>query len=482
MKLKMLALAIIAALYGCGGGNSGPSESPIDPIPEINATFSSVPVLLPPFQDYFFPVEKRCLGAQPMVSAVDLNNDGKKDLVVHMWCGVGGEAMGLPKSDPTDDSLAVFLQRPDGSFKYANEQIFGTANVRFYAASRKVIVSDFNNDGYPDLAYAVNREDGREVNSDTSSQFATSVVMLSQGNGKYKVDTLGTPNWFHSVEAVKTITGNDVIFAGFSGPKQAFRFMDGSWVAVSDQYPNVSASTFRARADGKTIITNTDNTYPGNPASLAKYELINGVWSKTSERLVTGTFVSYLGWNNSLGSVFATNVGTDLHVAAGYDESCFLKINPNETIFVGKYNAAVLTNYVSGTTIVQNDTYNQTIVTLNSYKLDNLTNRLPSIIENEVTRVNFNYMNCSDVNADGYDDIVVYPLWQNMAESIIVYLNNKQGKLVKLDSSIFPAAQYNNTTSLYEDFDNDGVRDLLYWSVSNNNKPILFKGKKLLGQ
>jgi len=482
-QLTRIAWTALLMLHGCGGGGGSSIDTvPIpDPTPIVKTTFGSTPLELPIFQDYFLPAEKKCAGSLPMVSAVDLNNDGRKDLVVHMWCGVGETNMGKPKSEPTDDALTVFLQKSNGTFEYANEQVFGTKSVRFYASSRKVVIADFNNDGYQDLAYAVNQEDGREVNQDSSSQFAKSVVVLSQANGKYTVDTLGTPNWFHSVEAIKTNTGFDAVFAGFTGPKQAFRFVNGAWLDVSDQYPNVSASTFRSSPDGKTVVTTTDNAYPGNSASLAKYELSNTGWSKTLEQLVNGSYIPYLGWNNSLSSVFAVAVDNKIHIAAGYDESCFLNLTPTNTVFVGKYSANVVSNYVNGTTIAQRDFQNQNNLTLKSFKLADLT-PMPSIIENEVTDTNYIYIKCSDINNDGYGDIVVYPQWQNTQDSVIVYLNNKQGKLAKVDSSIFPVAPYINTTSLYEDFDNDGIPDLLYWSVSANHKPLLYKGNKLLGQ
>jgi hypothetical protein len=489
MKRNTIAfLAVMSSLYGCSGG-SGPT-APINSVPETTnpaiaipvataGIFEAAPTELPIFNDYFIPKSDTCTGAPSIVSVVDLNKDGRKDLVVHMWCGL--MTAGLPKTDPTPDSLIVFIQRSNGKFEYANEEVFGTKDVRFQSATRKVSIADFNNDGYLDLAYATNMEDGRQVNTSGSTQYATPAIMLSTGNGKYKIDKIGEPGWYHSVDAVKNNSGGyDVLFSGFGSSQPAFRYSNGSWQAVTS-YPKVSGGTFKFSPEGTIVVTSAtpDWTQNHNPASMIKLELSNNSWVKTGESIIQGTYVPYVTWQNSLASVFATSTDNALHVSAGYDESCFLKLTPTETVYVARYSAEVLPpNYTGSTPAVQGSV--PFISRFDTFKVNQSFEKMPSIITNEDLSAGFSFFSCKDVNNDGYEDIVVASL--NKQGTPVFYINNKQGKLVKVDTTDFPKApdSYGTSTNLYEDLNNDGVPDLLIWSSFSSTPPRLHKGIKSL--
>lgn len=496
MKLNALCLAMTVTLWGCGGSSGGnsnvptpPNGTPISPVEspqvETNPFFSEKGIQLPTFMDYFYPEDKKCTGSATLTSVIDINNDGKKDLFVHIFCWTPIEEQGKPKTGPNPDSVAVFLQNESGNFEYANEKVFGTRQVSFEGVSRKVTIADYNNDGYMDLAYAVNREDGRAALPDGSSD-AHAIVVLSQGNGKYKVEKLGKLGYFHSVESVKNkYSAYDVIFTGFTLPnKQAFRFVNGVWIDVSNEYPNLSAATFRASSDGKTIITDKGNV--SNSVSLAKYELISDQWTKTAESNVNGTLVPLTSpWNGAFINSFSVTEGSTLHVGAAYDESCILNINPEEKVYVGKYNAIVISNYVQGTTVTATGPGDSnSLARLHSYRLSDLSNRNTSLIENEVTTATYSFISCKDINNDGYDDIVVYPLWAPNNQSVIIYLNNKRGRFVQFNPQWLPKTIDGfMKTSLYDDFNNDGIPDIVYYNLSGHGTPpMLYKGKKSLVQ
>jgi hypothetical protein len=499
--MKFNLLLLVAALYGCGGGGGdntnilGPTlpnetsspphnQIPTQPQAETNPFFAEKGIELPIFMDYFYPVEKKCTGSATLTSVIDINNDGRKDLFVHMFCWAPIEEQGKYKTGPNPDSVAVFLQNESGKFEYANEQVFGTQQVSFGGVSRKVTIADYNNDGYMDLAYAINREDGRAALPDGSSDGAATVV-LSQGNGKYKVEKLGMPGYFHSVESVKNkYSAYDVVFTSFSSPiKQAFRFVNSAWINVSNEYPDLSAATFRASSDGKTIITGMGHI--SNSVTLAKYELISDQWTKSAESSVSGTMVPLLSsWNGAFINAFSVIEGSKLHVGAAYDESCTLNLTPEEKVFIGKYNAVVIDDYVEGTTVTASGPGDSTsLARLHAYRLSDLGNRNTSFIENEITSATFSFMSCKDINNDGYDDIVVYPLWAPNNQSVIIYLNNKRGRLVQFDSRWLPKT-YDSTmkTSLYDDFNNDGIPDIIYYNLSGQGSVMLHKGKKILVQ
>jgi hypothetical protein len=378
----------------------------------------------------------------------------------------------------------AYLQTAEGKFEYANESVFGRPDVRLSALSRKVVAADFNNDGRTDLAYALNQEDGRDV-ADASTVLARSAVMLSQADGKYRIDILGSPDWFHSVEAVRNPAGySDVVFAGFSGRRsQAFRHANGTWVPMGDDYPAVSASTFRASADGKTIISDMGNLPTGNSASVIKHEFLGGAWTKTSEYFVEGFSIPFITYSKTPSTAFAVRVGTEVHVGAGYEESCFLRLDPATTVYVSKKNSQILpSGYQSGSVVTEN--IDEMVRTLDAFEFKGVLRPLPSIIDEEDRKAIFNDFRCVDVNADGYDDIVVSRL--NSSEGVVVYLNNRQGRLVKMARSAYPGLSnedaYRNSSGLYEDLTGDGIPDLLIWTLDASQPALLYRGARLMSQ
>ena len=95
-----------------------------------------------------------------MVSLVDLNADGKKDIVAHYWHNIWDAGSDYYESVP--NKVIAFLQDDDQIFVNSNIEVFGEENVDLFGgASRKQTLGDFNYDGYIDIAYAMNREDGR---------------------------------------------------------------------------------------------------------------------------------------------------------------------------------------------------------------------------------------------------------------------------------------------------------------------------------
>lgn len=490
MKKTYIALAVAMMITGCGGGSNTDittqPSSPTNPTQVLpnNQTqivtdhefFDKTPITIPNFKQYFDPENVACIrSVQPTVTAVDLNGDNKKDLVFHVWCGLTPEEWGTHQTKPTSDTLMVFLQDENGKFVFANQEVFGSALIKLGSASRKVVVQDFNNDGYMDIAYAMNREDGRTSIVDVTTLYANIVVLLSKGKGKYSIDKVGNPGWFHAIDAVKNNQGSyDLVFAGFHTSPQAFKYANG-WQEITEFYPRVSAGTFKGTSDGKTIITNLSN-----PASLDKFDLVQGKWVKTALSKVEGVYLTTEEYPGTVGLSYSRVVGDMVHVGAGYAESCYLKLHPTQTVFIGKYSFAGISKdkLNSGENINPTTASFQGYRMLHGYSLVNLE-RINSFIENEVITANYNYFSCEDVNNDGYEDIVVHVL-NSSDEGLIVYLNDKNGKLVKLNqnSLIKAPSEFFNYTTLFVDLNNDGVRDILMWSISNNSLDAhIYKGK-----
>jgi len=165
-----------------------------------------------------------------MVSLLDLNADGKKGISAHFWhnnWNAGPDYYG-----EVSNKLMAFLQDDNRSFTLANKQIFGTADVDLAgSASRKQAIGDFNADGYPDVAYAMNREDGRPaVHPGTPNWGSLPIVVLSNGDGSYVVTQPGPEAiWYHAVAAAPNELGyDDVIYRpliiGVGDSALAYRF------------------------------------------------------------------------------------------------------------------------------------------------------------------------------------------------------------------------------------------------------------------
>jgi len=94
-----------------------------------------------------------------ILSPVDINLDSYNDLIVHYWCGP--KEFGVYIDTPVPDAVVAFKNNGDETFTIANSEVFGQEALSFGAASRKVVEADFNGDGYLDILYALNKEDGR---------------------------------------------------------------------------------------------------------------------------------------------------------------------------------------------------------------------------------------------------------------------------------------------------------------------------------
>ena len=104
---------------------------------------------------------------------------------------------------------------------------------------------------------------------------------------------------------------------------------------------------------------------------------------------------------------------------------------------------------------------------------------LPNYFSGLETNYMGNFFDCKSLAGNGYQDVVVYK--QSASGIPLVYLNNKSGALVKLDTSTFPAApgNFGNASSVMADFGGRGVQDILYFPVnlqSGNARFALYQG------
>lgn len=418
-----------------------------------------------------------------MVAAVDINQDGLKDIVAHLWHNNWNHLPGNAGEDfygEVPNSLVIFLQTEGRTFEFANDLVLedGISDLNG-SASRKQVIADFNADGYPDVAYALNREDGRlmslkDRDYGESNWGAKAAVLLSRGNGKYAISS-PAPNeealWYHGVAAVKNELGySDVLFRGKPGsrssqPSLAYRMVDGLWRKVDD-YPWLDGWDTQSVGN---FIWATDGAEP------ELFSKSGNIWESVDKF----SFKEKRGETARV-KMFNADVFYDLPTYMFYDqlrtsfalsEQCVMD---NGKYFVSAIDSRLLPGNWSDLDFIEDGSMQRDapllVFTLEDGKLKLREDLLPI----QFSSLHSYRFDCIDVNHDGRDDIFV----SNEDGSNTLYLQNAEGILQYQSLLIFPEEKSiengpDQTRSIYEDLDGDGHFDLLYY----NNTPSHLGGR-----
>lgn len=485
MKRTVISACIATLfLYGCGGGGGAAVTSPIADVP----LFASTPTLLPDLRSKYDSLCGDRVNVQNAV-AIDLNRDGRQDLVFNLWCGVAQN--GTPYTGSVPNTLVAFTQNADGSWTDSTATVFGSNTVDLGGVGIRAVVSDLNNDGYQDIVFAVNREDGRSsTDNNNTNQKAQNAVVLSQGNGTYRVSNIGQVAWNYGILLKDNEQGRQDIVSVPFGPQETYRFTGNSWSLLNGyDWVTESHSLFFKNSTGanKAVVP---ASYPN--IGLELWTANNGSWSRSDTQLFGAvSMVNWISWQGNTGSNRLLSLDGKRYVSPSISNSCELKINPSAspmavTVFSGlEVNE---TSYASSTDSARNQFnegggYFNTVVRLIGY--DTANNRLSRInftIAGEKTDVSDYRMTCEDVNRDGYDDIVITD-WRSGTKPII-YINNKQGGFAAVKDSSYPTPNSGYNVNLYVDIDGDGIRDLVHWPIAGTgNTKVqfqIFKGRRFI--
>jgi|TARA_B110001454_G_scaffold82909_1_gene79643 hypothetical protein len=432
-----------------------------------------------------------------ILSPVDINLDSYNDLIVHYWCGP--KEFGVYIDTPVPDAVVAFKNNGDETFTIANSEVFGQEALSFGAASRKVVEADFNGDGYLDILYALNKEDGRAQAGDAggASNESPQNILLSNGDGTYALADLGFSEWVHAVDAAQLPSGNfDAVISGFRSPDvRGFRYEGQAFQSVTDySSPGGPVNRFGASTlkflpeytigSGSTLAI-SDSGDCGIQVNLSSFSKASGEWLFSDKtdfncRTIQNAYESYTG---EVGDLPLVTIDGQDYTGGGFgnDESCALELSPGDrTVAVVKYSAQPIAgNYEEGVVYKQGELTVENKINIFEVSDSGLALKT-GVIEGHDVSTRFTFGACRDINNDGYDDLVLLQNAGGGGEATntrnkpIVYLNDKENHLVKMDLEGIPEIPVGDNNFDYlihgflADMNGDSIEDLVYYRAARS--------------
>ena len=432
-----------------------------------------------------------------ILSPVDINLDSYNDLIVHYWCGP--KEFGVYIDTPVPDAVVAFKNNGDETFTIANSEVFGQEVLSFGAASRKVVEADFNGDGYLDILYALNKEDGRAQAGEAggASNESPQNILLSNGDGTYALADLGFSEWVHAVDAAQLPSGNfDAVISGFRSPDvRGFRYEGQAFQSVTDySSPGGPVNRFGASTlkflpeytigSGSTLAI-SDSGDCGIQVNLSSFSKASGEWLFSDKtdfncRTIQNAYENYTG---EVGDLPLVTIDGQDYTGGGFgnDESCALELSPGDRpVAVVKYSAQPITgNYVEGVIYKQGELTVENKINIFEVSDSGLALKT-GVIEGHDVSTLFTFGACRDINNDGYDDLVLLQNAGGGGEATntrnkpIIYLNDKENHLVKMDLEGIPEIPVGDNNFDYlihgflADMNGDSIEDLVYYRAARS--------------
>ena len=263
-KRSFLAISILLALYGCGGGGGGPGGNPyLAPTPAPTPVQPQVPFATPVRVGSHAPlVGTGTAGPITDIFARDLNGDRVDEVVV------GGRISQLAAGDPHRDSLLQIYGWNNDRRNMTNETAtwFKIGENRIVGTEPSIKFGDFNGDGRIDMLVA-HGTDNRDVPG-------KALVFFNQGNNQLSRATVNLPNMWSHDSVVRDFNGDgidDFMATDYLGRiSVAFGSRSGTFTTHSAEAGKWASSSITAGdflGDGRQLLVKGDSWTGTNSGS-----------------------------------------------------------------------------------------------------------------------------------------------------------------------------------------------------------------------
>ena len=456
---KIVFFFLFFLIYGCSNDSmSVPNQIPQIPDPEI-PLFNPNPIILEDAVSYY---SDACNNPSfQFLIPVHINDDNFVDFIAHFWCDTETPAEISYENVP--DSLVVYLSDSNGNYVTNNQDIFDELYPKLGGASRKYARGDINGDGKDDFAFAMNAEDGRAAYDEETFQanYANPAILLSTASG-YEVIKLGEKDWGHSVQ----IKNEEALFGGHKS--QAFKYMDSNMVDISETYKELSFASFLVYDEF--IINSVRKDGRQGLELVRNNEIISSVMKDEIFK------VYFEAWNNT-GTGNYEQIGVYEYRDEYYFHGMTTEMCRKDDLIVATINASkpIDREIIENEYYSQNET--TPVVLFSFYKIedDELLEENISI-NGEETNHNFNFFSCFDVNQDSKKDIVAQVFsqaWNDQSPNNKgipeIYINSGNNEYYNLDTSGWPVFSENDDSQGYlYDVNLDGFQDLIMYPLKAN--------------
>ena len=456
---KTVLMILFFLVSGCGNSVSiSPKEPPQTAVPDT-PIFNPNPIILEDGISYY---SNACNNPSfQFLIPVKINDDNFVDFIAHFWCDSENPAEVSYQNVP--DSLVTYLSDGYGNYVISNQDIFGELYPKLGGASRKYARGDINGDGKDDFAFAMNAEDGRAAYDEETVQtnYANPAILLSTASG-YEVIKLGDKDWGHSVQ----IKNNEALFGGHRS--QAFKYVGSNLVDISEMYKELSFASFLVYEE---FIINSVRKDKRQGLELVRDNKI--ISSVMKDEIFK---VYFEAWNNT-GTGNYEKIGVYEYRNEYYFHGMTTEMCRKDDLIIATINASkpIDREIIENEYYSQNETTPVVLFSFYKIKNDELLEENISINGEEINH-NFNFFSCFDVNQDNKKDIVAQVFSQAWNEQSPnnkgipeIYLNSGNSEYHNLDTSSWPVFSENDDSQGYlYDVNQDGTQDLIMFPLKAN--------------
>jgi hypothetical protein len=419
--------------------------------------FSQSNIKWPNFWDYLNDPRWRKEGnIQPQgLATVDLNGDKKDDLIFSFWQDIGYLNYGKTYLGNVPNRTVILLSGPDGYTDATNQYLLPQdQSTDGFGGWPKII--DVNADGYPDIWWIGNKEDGR-YNADVQASSAKpSLFVFDSSLQQFKSVTLDLNAWwFYSGSFV--VNGKTY----FWGTGTSFPNIGSYFDKANPSKMIGGAAIFTYDSTQKTIIRESDVPSGGGgfiPVTWLNSKQLDyvvsagmdtqnnssflGLWGRSGNtwNLKDGQAssqlqkVDYVNWSK-VTSYMLVDPLTKLSDGA-YLHPLTMKTSPTSEPIISFLRRSVLFGQPeSDGKYYENQLKEQQFLEFWKVEGEKLV-KLDIQVLNEKRDINTETSEYKDLNGDGIDDFITYPY--NTNGSPVVYLGTGGNVLARVPQESFP--------------------------------------------